>query len=78
MVSLETRLKRHLLLGVLLVGLVLAVAVRTKVHRQQSEMLDYQLEQVARALILSDLQGTAHPGATTGRRPRKTFGIVLN
>lgn len=59
MVSLETRLKRHLLLGVLLVGTVLAVAVRTQVSRQQGEMLDYQLEQVARALILSDLQGTA-------------------
>lgn len=58
MVSLETRLKRHLLLGVLLVGIVLAVAVRTQVSRQQVELLDYQLEQVARALILSDLQGT--------------------
>ena len=58
MVSLETRLKRHLLLGVLLVGLVLAMAVRMQVNHQQGELLDYQLEQVARALILSDLQGS--------------------
>jgi len=58
MVSLETRLKRHLLFGVLLVGIVLAVAVRTQVSHQQRDLLDYQLEQVARALILSDLQGT--------------------
>jgi signal transduction histidine kinase len=58
MVSLETRLKRRLLLGVLLVGIVLGVAVRVQVHRQQGEMLDYQLEQVARALILSDVQST--------------------
>ena len=58
MASLETRLKRRLLLGVLLVGVVLGVAVRVQVHRQQGEMLDYQLEQVARALILSDVQST--------------------
>ena len=58
MVSLETRLKRRLLLGVLLVGIVLGVAVRVQVHRQQGEMLDYQLEQVARALILSDVQSS--------------------
>ena len=58
MVSLETRLKRRLLMGVLLVGIVLGVAVRVQVHRQQGEMLDYQLEQVARALILSDVQST--------------------
>jgi len=59
MFSLENRLKRRLLLGVLLVSLVLAVTVRTVVHTQQKELLNYQLEQVARALILSDLQGTA-------------------
>jgi len=59
MFSLESRLKRRLLVGVLLVSLVLAVTVRTEVHKQQQELLDYQLEQVARALILSDLQGTA-------------------
>ncbi len=58
MVSLETRLKRRLLLGVLLVGLVLAVAVRFQVNRQQGELLDYQLEQVARALMLVDLEGS--------------------
>ena len=58
MASLETRLKRRLLMGVLLVGIVLGVAVRVQVHRQQGEMLDYQLEQVARALILSDVQST--------------------
>ncbi len=58
MVTLETRLKRRLLLGVLLVGIVLGVAVRVQVHSQQGEMLDYQLEQVARALILSDVQST--------------------
>jgi signal transduction histidine kinase len=56
MVSLEDRLKRRLLLGVLLVGIVLAVAVRTQVNSQQRELLDYQLEQVARAMLLSDLQ----------------------
>ncbi|MCF8160685.1 MAG: HAMP domain-containing histidine kinase [Polaromonas sp.] len=56
MASLEDRLKRRLLLGVLLVGIVLAVAVRTQVNRQQRELLDYQLEQVARAMLLSDLQ----------------------
>ena len=58
MVSLETRLKQRLLMGVLLVGIVLGVAVRVQVHRQQDEMLDYQLEQVARALILSDVQSS--------------------
>ena len=58
MVSLEIRLKRRLLLGVLLVSLVLGVTVRTQVHQQQRELLNYQLEQVARALILSDLPGT--------------------
>jgi two-component system OmpR family sensor kinase len=58
MVSLESRLKRRLLLGVLLVSLVLGVTVRTQVHQQQRELLNYQLEQVARALILSDLPGT--------------------
>jgi signal transduction histidine kinase len=56
MTSLEDRLKRRLLLGVLLVGIVLAVAVRTQVNLQQRELLDYQLEQVARAMLLSDLQ----------------------
>jgi signal transduction histidine kinase len=56
MVSLESRLKSRLLLGVLLVSIVLAVAVRTQVNRQQRELLDYQLEQVARAMLLSDLQ----------------------
>jgi two-component system OmpR family sensor kinase len=56
MVSLESRLKSRLLLGVLLVGIVLAIAVRTQVNRQQRELLDYQLEQVARAMLLSDLQ----------------------
>ena len=58
MVSLETQLKQRLLMGVLLVGIVLGVAVRVQVHRQQGEMLDYQLEQVARALILSDVQSS--------------------
>ena len=58
MFSLESRLKKHLLLGVALVSLVLGLAVRTQVHEQQTELLNYQLEQVARALILSDLQGT--------------------
>ena len=58
MVSLESRLKRRLLLGVLLVSLVLGFTVRTQVHQQQRELLNYQLEQVARALILSDLPGT--------------------
>lgn len=58
MFSLEKRLTYRLLLGMVLVGLVLGLVVRMQVHRQQGEMLDYQLEQVARALILSDLQGT--------------------
>lgn len=58
MVSLESRLKRRLLLGVLLVSVVLGVTVRNQVHQQQTELLNYQLEQVARALILSDLPGT--------------------
>lgn len=58
MISLETRLKRHLLLGILVVGLVLALAVRTQINRQQGELLDYQLEQLARALIRADLQGS--------------------
>ena len=58
MFSLETRLRRRLLLGVLLVSIVLGVTVRMNVHQQQSILLNYQLEQVARALILSDLQGT--------------------
>lgn len=56
MYSLEVRLKRRLLVGVLLVGIVLGIAVRTQVNRQQRELLDYQLEQVARAMLLSDLQ----------------------
>ncbi|MCM2296245.1 HAMP domain-containing sensor histidine kinase [Rhodoferax sp.] len=56
MYSLEARLKRRLLVGVLLVSVVLGIAVRTEVNRQQREMLDYQLEQVARAMLLSDLQ----------------------
>lgn len=56
MYSLEVRLKRRLLMGVLLVSVVLGLAVRTQVNRQQREMLDYQLEQVARAMLLSDLQ----------------------
>jgi len=54
--SLEVRLKRRLLVGILLVGIVLAIAIRTQVNRQQRELLDYQLEQVARAMLLSDLQ----------------------
>jgi len=58
MFSLEKRLKYRLLLGMVLVGIVLGVVVRIQVNRQQGDMLDYQLEQVARALILSDLQGT--------------------
>ncbi|MFZ2123272.1 MAG: HAMP domain-containing sensor histidine kinase [Rhodoferax sp.] len=56
MASLEVRLKQRLLVGILLVGIVLAIAVRTQVNRQQRELLDYQLEQVARAMLLSDLQ----------------------
>jgi two-component system OmpR family sensor kinase len=59
MFSLESRLRRRLLVGVLLVSIVLAATVRMKVHEQQSNLLNYQLEQVARALMLSDLQGTA-------------------
>lgn len=58
MFSLESRLRRRLLVGVLLVSVVLGVMVRMTVHQQQSNLLNYQLEQVARALILSDLQGT--------------------
>jgi len=58
MYSLEKRLKQRLLLAIALVGLLLGAVVQVQVHRQQGEMLDYQLEQVARALILSDLQGT--------------------
>lgn len=58
MFSLESRLRRRLLVGVLLVSVVLGVTVRMSVHQQQSILLNYQLEQVARALILSDLQGT--------------------
>lgn len=58
MYSLERRLIKRLLLSIALVGLLLGVVVQVQVHRQQGEMLDYQLEQVARALILSDLQGT--------------------
>ncbi|WP_210546208.1 HAMP domain-containing sensor histidine kinase [Rhodoferax sp. PAMC 29310] len=58
MFSLETRLRNRLLWGVLLVSIVLGVTVRMKVHQEQSKLLNYQLEQVARALILSDLQGT--------------------
>ena len=58
MFSIEKRLKYRLLLGMVLVAVVLGWVVRMQVHRQQGEMLDYQLEQVARALILSDLQGT--------------------
>jgi two-component system, OmpR family, sensor kinase len=54
--SLESRLKRRLLLGVLLISIVLGIAVRTQVNTQQRELLDYQLEQVARAMLLSDLQ----------------------
>ncbi|MBA3058131.1 MAG: hypothetical protein KJ614_17460 [Gammaproteobacteria bacterium] len=58
MYSLEQRLKKRLLLSMALVGLLLGIVVQVQVHRQQGEMLDYQLEQVARALILSDLQST--------------------
>ena len=58
MVALETQLKRRLLIGVLLVAIVLGVAVRVQVQRQQGEMLDYQLEQMARALILSDIKSS--------------------
>ena len=56
MASLESRLKRRLLAGVLLVGAVLGIAVYVQVDQQQREMLDYQLEQVARAMLLSDVQ----------------------
>ncbi len=59
--SLKSRLHRRLLLGALLVSLVLGVTVHQQVHRQLGEFLDYQLEQVARALIRSDLQGTTGP-----------------
>lgn len=58
MFSLEKRLKVRLLLCMVLLGIVLGLVVRMQVNRQQGEMLDYQLEQVARALILSDLKGT--------------------
>lgn len=58
MFSLESRLRRRLLVGVLLVTVVLGLTVRMTVRKQQSILLNYQLEQVARALILSDLQGT--------------------
>lgn len=54
--SLELRLKRRLLTGVVLVGVVLGIAVYVEVDRQQREMLDYQLEQVARAMVLSDVK----------------------
>jgi hypothetical protein len=54
--SLERRLKRRLLVGVLLVGVVLGIAVYVQVDRKQREMLDYQLEQVARAMFLSDVK----------------------
>ena len=46
------------MLGILLVGLVLGIAVRFQINRQQGELLDYQLEQVARALILVDLKNS--------------------
>ncbi len=54
--SIEGRLKRRLLIGVLLISIVLGYAVRSQVNSQQRELLDYQLEQVARAMRLSDLQ----------------------
>ena len=56
MASLESRLKRRLLVGVLLVSVVLGIAVYVQVDQQQRDMLDYQLEQVARAMFLSDVQ----------------------
>lgn len=58
MYSLERRLIQRMLLSTAVVGLILGAVVQVQVHRQQGEMLDYQLEQVARALILSDLQDT--------------------
>lgn len=54
--SLERRLKLRLLLGVGVVGLVLALAVRWQVDHQQRALLDYQLEQVARAMVLNDIR----------------------
>ena len=82
MFSLEKRLKYRLLLGMVLVGLVLGVVVRMQVNRQQGEMLDYQLEQVARALILSDLQGTqqtwdADPALHLDVQVWDAFGTLL-
>jgi two-component system, OmpR family, sensor kinase len=56
MLSLESRLKRRLILGVIIIGIVLGIAVRTQVKLQQAELLDYQLEQIGRALVLSNLQ----------------------
>ena len=82
MFSLEKRLKYRLLLGMVLVAVVLGWVVRMQVHRQQGEMLDYQLEQVARALILSDLQGTqqtwdADPALHLDVQVWDAFGTLL-
>lgn len=52
--SIARRLLWRLLSGCLLVGLVMAVAVATLIARQTQELLDYQLEQVARVLIDHD------------------------
>jgi two-component system, OmpR family, sensor kinase len=58
--SLESQLKRRLTLGVIVIGIVLSVAVRTEVKQQQAELLDYQLEQLARVLLQSNLQADLH------------------
>jgi two-component system OmpR family sensor kinase len=52
--SIARRLLLRLLSGCLLVGLVMAITVAALVARQTQELLDYQLEQVARVLIDHD------------------------
>ncbi|HEX5389672.1 MAG TPA: hypothetical protein VFW67_07895, partial [Burkholderiaceae bacterium] len=52
--SIARRLLWRLLSGCLLVGLVMAITVAALVARQTQELLDYQLEQVARVLIDHD------------------------
>lgn len=62
--SIESRLKWQLLLGSLAVSAALALAVSLLVAKQVRELLDYQLEQVARTLIdhqFDELDGGARP-----------------
>ena len=72
--SIETRLKWQLLLGSLVLSAVLALTAWSWAGRQVRDLLDYQLEQAARALVDHDF---SRPGDLSADDPAMHLDVVV-